>query len=104
MVLADKLDKAIGMRYAPSGFEMRLCGVDVFQAHTGHGSYQVQEQLRYGIASLFHDQGVFRHAQAAAVFTAQIQGMRHHVTGEQAQAFGQMRRKRIKLFGGIWGR
>ena len=64
----------------------------------------MQEQLRDGIASLFHDQGVFRHAQAAAVFAAQIQGMRHHVTGEQAQAFGQMRRKRIKLFGRMRGR
>ena len=30
--------------------------------------------------------------------------MRHHVAGEQAQAFGQMRRKRIKLFGGMRGR
>ena len=30
--------------------------------------------------------------------------MRHHVAGEQAQAFGQMRRKRIKLFGRIRGR
>ena len=83
---------------------MRPCGVDVFETHAGHRSCQVQEQFRDGIASLFHDQGVFRHAQTAAIFAAQVQGMRHHVAGEQAQAFGQMRRKRIKLFGGIRGR
>ena len=83
---------------------MCLCGVDVLEAHACHGSRQVQEQFRDGIASLFHDQGIFHHAQAAAVFAAQIQGVRHHVAGEQAQAFGQMRRKRIKLFGGIRGR
>lgn len=53
---------------------------------------------------MFHDQGVFRHAQTAAIFAAQVQGMRHHVAGEQTQAFGQMRRKRIKLFGRIRGR
>ena len=104
MVLTDELDKAVGTRYAPRGFEMHLCGVDVLEAHACHRSRQVQEQLRYGIAPLFHDQSVFRHAQAAAVFAAQIQGMRHHVTGEQAQTFGQMRRKRIKLFGRIRGR
>ena len=38
------------------------------------------------------------------MFAAQIQGVRHHVAGEQAQAFGQMRRKWIKLFGRIRGR
>ena len=103
-MLADKLDKAVGACDVPSSFEMRLCGVDVFEAHARHGRRQVQEQLRDGIAPLFHNQGVFRHAQAAAVFTAQIQGMSHHVTGEQTQPLGQMCRKWIKLFGGIRGR
>ena len=104
MVLADELDKAVGARNVPSGSEVRFCGVDVLEAHACHGSCQVQEQFRDRITSLFHDQGVFRHAQTAAIFAAQVQGMRHHVAGEQAQAFGQMRRKRIKLFGGIRGR
>ena len=103
MVLANELDKAVGARNVPSNFEVRFCGVDVLEAHACHGSCQVQEHFRDGIASLFHDQGIFRHAQAAAIFAAQIQGMRHHVAGEQAQTFGQMRRKRIKLFGGIRG-
>lgn len=104
MVLADELDKAVGARNVPSGSEVRFCGVDVLEAHACHGSCQVQEQFRDRITSLFHDQGVFRHAQTAAIFAAQVQGMRHHVAGEQAQAFGQMRRKRIKIFGGIRGR
>ena len=103
-MLANELNKAVGARNVPSNSEVRFCGVDVLEAHACHGSCQVQEQLRDGITSLFHDQGVFRHAQAAAIFAAQVQGMRHHVAGEQAQTFGQMRRKRIKLFGGIRGR
>ena len=87
-MLANELDKAVGARKVPSGSKMRFCGVDVLEAHACHGSCQVQEQFRDGIASLFHNQGVFRHAQAAAVFAAQIQGVRHHVAGEQSQAFG----------------
>ncbi|MFR7798784.1 MAG: hypothetical protein ACLU37_12395, partial [Collinsella sp.] len=104
MMLANELNKAVGTRNVPSNSEVRFCGVDVLEAHACHGSRQVQEQFRDRIAPLFHDQGVFRHAQTAAIFAAQVQGMRHHVAGEQAQALGQMRRKRIKLFGGIRGR
>ena len=87
MVLANELNKAVGARNVPRGSEVRFCGVDVLEAHACHGSCQVQEQFRDRIASLFHDQGIFRHAQAAAVFAAQIQGVRHHVAGEQAQTF-----------------
>ena len=103
-MLADEFNKAIGTRYVPGGSKMRLCGVDVLEAHACHRSRQVQEQLRYGIASLLHDQGVFCHAEAAAVFAAQIQGVRHHVAGEQAQTFGQMHCERIELIGRIGGR
>ena len=103
-MLANELNKAVGTRSVPSNSEVRFSGVDVLEAHACHGSCQVQEQFRDRIAPLFHDQGVFRHAQTAAIFAAQVQGMRHHVAGEQAQAFGQMRRKRIKLFGRIRGR
>ena len=103
-MLANELDKAVGARNVPSSSEVRFCSVDVLEAHACHGSCQVQEQLRDGIASLFHDQGIFHHAQAAAIFAAQIQGVRHHIAGEQAQAFGQMRRKWIKLFSRIRGR
>ena len=87
-MLANELDKAVGTRNVPSGSEVCLCGVDVFETHACHRSCQVQEQLRDGITSLFHDQGVFRHTQTAAIFAAQIQGVCHHVAGEQAQAFG----------------
>lgn len=86
MVLAQRLDQAIGPGEIPRRQQMPAGLVRAALCHEVHDGNEMQVDGGDGIDVVLHGEGAQHHAQARLVLTLQIEAVRLHVAGEEPQA------------------